>query len=361
RVEGRRPMRFAAIPLPELLDRFIRRAADRLDRLRQGKDRWLTDWAESLTDPQNYDGGTFSVLEGMSRIHHFLSKRIGLAHKEILIATGGYALAFAIQGGVDRALKEANGRGVKVRFITEVGPSNLADAKYFRGFTELRQAAGAVPHRALVIDRAGALVWVTGQEGLGESESNQVAVWSTAPRFVRLARESHQRLWSHGRPADERFVDLDRPPEVLLPMYRDGKSGALDRLGEVARLGMQATGLKMVNFDLPELIDTVARQLGREVAKELHGATPQEVAESLVSYYEQHGRGRLSVVKQKPLTLRIEGCFACTRASPEVGRVLCPGMLRTALETRLGAHWDVSHPDPRRHATRGCVFTVTPV
>jgi sugar-specific transcriptional regulator TrmB/predicted hydrocarbon binding protein len=361
RVGGRRPMRFAAVPLPELLDRFIRGAAERLDRLRTGRERWLSDWQESLSDPQTYDGGAFSVLEGMNRIHHFLSKRIGLARREILISTAGYALAFAIQGGVDRALKQAVERGVKVRFVTEIGPGNLTEAKYFRGFTDLRQAAGPVPHRALVIDGAGAIVWVTGQQGLGESEANQVAVWSTAPRFVRLARESHRRLWARGRRADERIVEVDSPSGALLPMYREGESDALNRLTEVARLGMQATGLKVLNFDLPELIDTVARQLGREMAKELSGATPSEVAQSLVSFYDQHAMGRLTIVRENPLTLRVSGCFACTHSSPEVGRVLCPGMLRSALESRLGVHWDVSKPDPRRHATRGCLFTVTPV
>ncbi|HEV8049869.1 MAG TPA: hypothetical protein VGP88_04685, partial [Thermoplasmata archaeon] len=60
-----------------------------------------------------------------------------------------------------------------------------------------------------------------------------------------------------------------------------------------------------------------------------------------------------------PLVLRVNQCFACVNQSPEVGRVLCSELLKAALESRLGAHYDVSRPDPRRHAQRGCVFSVT--
>jgi len=56
----------------------------------------------------------------------------------------------------------------------------------------------------------------------------------------------------------------------------------------------------------------------------------------------------------------VTGCFACTGDSPEIGRVMCPELLRTILEARLGQRWEVSKPDPTKHASRGCVFTATP-
>jgi len=34
--------------------------------------------------------------------------------------------------------------------------------------------------------------------------------------------------------------------------------------------------------------------------------------------------------------------------------------MRTVLEARLGQRWEVSKPDPTKHASRGCVFTATP-
>ena len=361
RIQERRPMRFAALPVPDLLDQWIHKTAQRLDRLKLDRERLVTEWDESLTDPALMDGGMFHVFEGRERIHHFLAKRIGLAQREILATASGFALATAIQGGIGRALEEAHRRGVRIRLVTEIGPGNLAEAKYFLEFTQMRQGPGAVHNRTVLIDRAGALVYVTGQEGLGESEEHQVALWSTAPRFVRLARDYNRRVWSRGTPADQRIVEVDSPSPAILPMYRDRPSEPLSRLTDVARLGMQATGLRVLKLDLPELIETVARQMGRQIAKEVDGGTPQEVAQSLVGFYGRHALGKMTIAKDKPLTLKVSGCFACTATSPEVGRVLCPAMIGGVLETRLGARWDVSKPDPTRHATRGCLFSVTPV
>jgi hypothetical protein len=70
--------------------------------------------------------------------------------------------------------------------------------------------------------------------------------------------------------------------------------------------------------------------------------------------------GRLAVEKERPLTLRVTGCFACIPASPEIGREMCPQLLRAVLETRLGQRWAVTKPDPAKHASRGCIFTANP-
>jgi hypothetical protein len=90
------------------------------------------------------------------------------------------------------------------------------------------------------------------------------------------------------------------------------------------------------------------------------GRSPEEVGKALSLYYETHTMGHLTVVRDRPLTLQVRGCFACTPDSPEIGRVMCPQLLRAVFETRLGQRWDVTKPDPTKHATRGCVFTATP-
>jgi len=132
------------------------------------------------------------------------------------------------------------------------------------------------------------------------------------------------------------------------------------RLKEIARLGMRASGVRSFHLDLPDLIGTIARQLGREIADDIEGASPAEVTKNLAGYYATHTMGRLTVERERPLTVRVSGCFACMPDSPEIGREMCPQLLRAVLETRLGHHWVVSKPDPTKHAKRGCAFTATP-
>jgi len=357
---GSRPRRFAATAPDELIDRWIHRASDRLRRLEEDREKVLADWEESRTEFDDGDPRKFAVLEGREAIHRFLVKRIGTAERQILVSTTGLALPGLIDDGVDRAFKTAAARGVKVRLVTEVYPTNLVEAKLFQTFAEVRHSKGTVANRAVVFDRLGALVYVSGEDGLGRTGEEQVALWSSAPMFVQLARDYHRRLWTPGARAEARIVELESPPAAVLPVIAGRESVPFQRLKEIAKLGMRASGVRELHLHLPELIETIARQLGREIAGKIEGRTPEEVAQSLSKYYEAHTMGRLTTLKTQPLTLRVTGCFACTRDSPEIGRVLCPQLLSAVLETRLGQHWEVSKPDPTKHATRGCVFAATP-
>jgi sugar-specific transcriptional regulator TrmB len=356
---GQRPMRFAAVPPEAVVNRWIRRAADRLRRLEGDRERVLADWRESLEAPEHTDAHRFTVLEGPELIHKFLAKRIGMARDEIRVAVGGFSLSRAIDGGVDRVLRDASERGVRVRVVTEVNYGNLTEAKLFGSFSEVRHASAPVSNRTVVIDRTGALIYVSGAEGLGASDAHQVALWSSAPSFLRLARDYHQRLWGKSSKIERRLVELESPVSAGLPVSQGREGESLDRIRDVTSLGMRVAGVSEMTLDISELIATIGHQVGREIGRSLTGETPTEVAHSLQAYYDAHAMGRLSLVKDQPLVLRVNGCFACVSQSPEVGRILCPELIRAALESRLGTGYDVSKPDPRRHAQRGCVFSVT--
>jgi len=360
RSDGGRPRRFAAIPPEELIELWIRRASDKLHRLEHGKGKILADLKQSLTRLDDHDTRKFAVLEGREAVSRFVGKKIGMAQKQVLLSTSGLLLASLMDGGVDRKLKEAKGRGVKIRVVSEITRANLGEAKHFASFAELRHAAFPVTNRAVVVDRMGALVFVSGEDGLGRTGDEQVALWTSAPTFLELAHDYHRRLWTTAIRADARFVELEEGERAVLPVIVGREAEPFQRLREVTTLGMRATGIRELRLNLPELIEAVASQLGRQVARQVEGRTPGEVAKSLSEFYESHAMGRLNVVKEKPLVLRVSGCFACTSSSPEVGRVMCPKLLRTVLETRLGTRWEVSKPDPTHHASRGCLFSLTP-
>lgn len=360
RSTGNRPRQYVALPVDQLVDKWIHRAEERLHRMRGGRERLLAEWQEAIEAPDPADPRKFAVLEGRRTIQRFLLRRVATARRELLLSVSGFSLVPAIDGGVDRALKAARHRGLKVRLVTEVTASNLAEAKHFAGFCELRHASSPVTNRAIVLDRSGALVFVSGEEGLGTSGDDQVALWSSTPSVLRLAREYHQRLWAGGVPLERRLLELEGPAGAGLSVARDRDKVPFDRMREITQLGMRASGLDSVRFDLPELIQTVARQMGREIAPLVAGGDPLAVARSLGEHYARRAPGKLEVLNGRPLTLRVTQCFACTPQGTEVGRVFCPRLLQTVFEERLGPGWSVSAPDPTRHATKGCLFTVTP-
>jgi sugar-specific transcriptional regulator TrmB/predicted hydrocarbon binding protein len=354
----RRPMRFAALPPEELLDRWIRSATERLRRLEGDRERALAEVGSDLLEANPDDPKKFSVLEGQEEIYRFLARRIGTAKSEIRAAIPGPALAIGITWGIDRAFREAARRGVKIYVVTDIHLANRAEAKHFSTFVALRHSPRPLLSRSMAIDRMGAVAYVTGPEGIGGSTPFQVAIWSSSPSFRGLTEEYLRRSWSHAIPAERRIVELETPGRATLPMRID-QSEPFDRLREIAALGMRTMGIDELRLDLPEAIEAIGRQVGRQVSEGLDGETPAEVTRSLVSYYRRHALGTLEVAREKPLTLRVTQCFACVRQSPEIGRSLCPSILKSILEHRLGAEYDVSQPDPKQHATRGCLFNVT--
>ncbi len=359
-VSGRRPMRLVALPPSELVDRWIRLTAERLRRMESDRPRLVADGQEELAIGDPDGPRKFAVLEGRPAIQALLKRRFGAAEKEILLSVSGFSLASAIDGGLDRSLRAARDRGVRVRLVTEVTAANLEDAKHFASVAELRHAAAPVSNRAIAIDRTGALVFASGEEGLGAGGDTQVALWSSAPEFLALVRQYHQRTWGRAVPAAARIVELEAPPSAVLPVRRGRDNAPFERLREIAGIGMRATGRPGLDLDVGGLIGAIAEEIGRAVAEEVEGRTPEELVRSLERYYASHGAGRLEVARTEPLVLRVTGCGACLPQSPEIGRVLCPRLLASVLKRRLGGGWEVSAPDPSRHASRGCLFGVSP-
>ncbi|MCI4348969.1 MAG: hypothetical protein L3J93_01955 [Thermoplasmata archaeon] len=359
RSAGQRPLRFQALTPEELISRWIRGATERLRRLESDRDKALSDIQEGFLEVETADPKKFTVIEGSDPISRALVRRIGTTEKEIHAAVPGVALASLVEGGVDRALKEARSRGVRVQLVTEVTLANRTEAKHLGAIAELRHSPRPVTHQAWTLDRRGALVHLSESASRSGRAHARVALWSNSPSFRAVTFDHLRHLWNRGVPATTRLVELETPDAVTIPIGPKGDSEPFDRLREIATLGMRATGITDLGLKAPEMIQMIGHQIGRQVAEEVEGETPEEVARSLVEYYRERAMGRLEITRARPLTLRISGCFACVKQSPEIGRMMCPAVIESALETRLGAHVEVSRPDPSHHATRGCMFTVT--
>jgi len=357
---GGRPMRFRALSAEELLERWIRTTSEDLRRLEAGRDQLIRDFQEHITTPEANDGRKFVVMERRKALYSFLRKQIGLARKEILLSLSPSALARFIDGGLDRDLRTAKQRGVKVRIITEINRGNLADAKHFATFAEIRNTRTMPAARGVVFDKSGAVVYVAGDLRPGGDEDQLVTVWTTDADFLTLVRVQYQQLWNHCAPSEQRIVELEEPPAAALPVHLGREVESFNRLREITQLGMQVGGLQDLPFDLPEFIDTLARQVGRQIASELDGEHPLEVARSLQDYYRTRNV-RFDILQPDPLLVRTDGCLACDGASPEVGRLLCPGILRTVFEARTGGRWEVARPEARKRTGRGHVFALSPL
>ena len=357
---GGRPMRFRALSAEELLERWIRTTSEDLRRLEAGRDHLIRQFQEQIETPETNDGRKFVVMERRKALYSFLRRQIGVARREILLSLSPSALARFIDGGIDRELRMASQRGVKVRVITEINRGNLPDAKHFATFAEIRNTRTVPAARGVLFDKTGVVVYVAGDLRPGGDEDRLVTVWTTDAEFLNLVRVQFHQLWNHCAPSEHRIVELEEPPAAALPVRLGREVESFNRLREITQLGMQVGGLRELPFDVPEFIETVAQQVGRQVASELDGELPLEVARSLQVYYRARNI-RFDILQPEPLLIRSDGCLACDGASPEVGRLLCPAILRTIFEARTGGRWEVARPEARKRSQRGHVFALSPL
>lgn len=356
---GGRPKRFVALEPERLVDRWIHETSERLSLLERDRDAIAKSWQETGDPPGTADGPKFTILEGQRATNRLLVKRVGTAERQILITLSAGALARLMDGGVGRALGDASKRGVKVRILTDIHRAHLAEIKHFLSFAEVRHATTMLTQRSIVIDRAGALLFIV-DEGLAPAQGHdrQVALWSTCPSVVELSREYHHGLWSPGVRAENRLVAIETPDMTVLPVLTGRERDPFRQVRDIAVLGMRATGTRELRLSVPQLIEGIADQLGFQIAGRIGAASPAELGRALAGYYREYAPGQLDVAREKPLTLRVRNCFACTDGSSEIGRVMCPRVLSSVFENVLGGRWEVSKPDPTRHSTRGCLFTV---
>lgn len=357
---GGRPKRFVALEPERLVERWIHEASERLALLERDKVAIAQSWQETGDSLGTADGPTFTVLEGRNATSRLLLKRVGTAERQILVTLTAGGLARLMDAGVDRALRDASRRGVKVRVLTDIHRAHLAEIKHFLSFAEVRHATTLLTQRSIVIDRAGALLFIL-DDGLTplDGRDRQVALWSTRPAVVEMSREYHHRMWTPGMRAENRLVAIESPDMSVLPVVTGRERDPFRQVRDIAILGMRATGTRELRLSVPALIEVIAEQLGVQIAESLQASSPAELGRALAVHYREHAPGQVDVVRDKPLTLRVRNCFACTDGSTEIGRVMCPRVFSSVFESTLGGRWEVSKPDPTRHQTRGCVFTVS--
>ena len=137
---GTRPMRFAALPVEELVDRWIGDASRRLDGLRRDRDQILHEWKVSGEGIEDTTGRQFTVIEEIDSINRFVERRWGAARRSIDVTARASSLPHILDGGLGPSLRAAAKRGVKIRMVTEVNASNLAEAKIISSSVEMRHS-----------------------------------------------------------------------------------------------------------------------------------------------------------------------------------------------------------------------------
>ncbi|MEM2140659.1 hypothetical protein [Nitrososphaera sp.] len=108
--------------------------------------------------------------------------------------------AFSMSGEIKKGYVAAKGRGVKIRYVTEITADNLPHCEELMRFVELRHLDGV--RGSFAVSEGEFVAGISGRSHL------EKLVYSDVPEVVEHQQDVFETLWSASTPAKERIKQL---------------------------------------------------------------------------------------------------------------------------------------------------------
>lgn len=108
--------------------------------------------------------------------------------------------AFSMSDAIKRGYEAAKGRGVRIRYVTEITPANLAHCKELMQFVELRHLDNV--RGSFAVSEGEFVAGIAGKAHL------EKLVYSDVPEVVAHQQDVFETLWASAVPAQERIKQL---------------------------------------------------------------------------------------------------------------------------------------------------------
>jgi len=311
-----RPVRFQSAPFERCLHILIDERKAKLRLLEQRGEVLRRQFEDTRVEPIPYDVERFQVVEGRLRIEQRLIGMYAEAKKSVLTVLSPSEVVRADTSGLFDMLAQAVKGGVRVRVVTEIGPSNLQIVEKLREKIEVRHLdlkAKPVP-RVSIIDDTEALFQITTAEET-QRTGEEVALWINSRAFVRNLQAYFEEMWGTGTPVEGRIEVLRKGIEPEDLRIFKGRGEVSSKLNDM--ISNSATSIDiwttmrgiqaLADIHFPRLKEAKAKGVKIRVIAPITSENT-EGARKLVPvadlrYSEALGAAGISVVDQKELML----------------------------------------------------------
>ena len=152
-------------------------------------------------------GETFRVLHDRNQINGQLARTVRASRKEVcLIASSRSLFRLLLDEGLEKELRDARGRDVDVRILTEVLPGQEENVARLAEFAHVRHMMVPRPLRYLTADEREIVQYVIA-DPLNPG-AKETALWIGARDHVQAQRAFFDDLWTAAMPAASRAEEL---------------------------------------------------------------------------------------------------------------------------------------------------------
>ncbi len=307
-----KPMKYRPVPFRAFLDRCVgelRSRAEQLDTEAQEYETLFAPPKEQSTDRR----GRFEVLYGRRNVRDRIGRMYEGARTSV-IAVGTASSPDRIVKSRRFILEDLAERKVSVRYAFPFENTDRELVRRISAFSTVRLFDQGLPVSIIVVDDSEAILNHPMPNDEQGARGEDVGLWTNDEAMVKALGTIAANLYASGSDP-ERNTNLT-PMLNSIRRFVDG-----------------------VEIDPEPILRMVGAHIGTHIGAKLQGNELHEVLTELAAYFHEHELGTVTVIKDQPVTVTIEGFFDCEKVLPHLGESLCrfvETVVESALRERLG-------------------------
>lgn len=195
-----KPLTFAAVPPATALPMLLRQMKEKLSELDEEKSALIESLSASQSSPNETPDQQLSVIVGGYNVNVKLKQMLADAEEEYLTVVSRFALRrYAIEG-MESAVIAARRRGIRIRVITEIDPTNIERARSLSRQLPIHRSQGILFYMGIVDGKEIVLGPAFGIEEIDSWNARRLDICTRNATFVQGMRALFDRFWEASLP-----------------------------------------------------------------------------------------------------------------------------------------------------------------
>jgi sugar-specific transcriptional regulator TrmB/predicted hydrocarbon binding protein len=360
-----KPMRFAGNTINEVFKLLIHKQKIDLQRMEEHLDELTTGPAMALMSIESHvNEATFSVIKDRHQIMANFELLLAEAESNVWLLLGRWGILHFLRVGGKKVLDDALERGVKIKIVACVDKKTVRFFDDLSPLIEIRHHEQLSLQGAFIDDEFGIQIVYSEENPTGRGKED-TALLIESSEFLKAHNELLQIQWAAATSysvARARIIDgeMTEPLQYSLgegsfyaklkDSLAKGLSGEInsnnspvelrkDGISLISQGNSESQALSMLGIDVGDLLQSVGKRIGRELAMKINDIEDDnEFWSRLSKQWKDLGMGELIISDSETSKITVRNGNACG-GNPQQNGILClldEGIIHGIMQERHG-------------------------
>lgn len=279
--------------------------------------------------------GKFEAIYGRRNVRERLAKMYDEAKKEILFI-GTWASPTRLVRARLPWIEEKSKEGLVLKYAFPADSTTMDDVKVLENLTDVRTIDMNLPIYFIVKDSEELLLCHPIPNDEAVLRGDDISIWTNDKGMVAAMKAIAESIWEQG--------------------FQPGVANLTDVL---ASLTKRYVGL--LGVDAIPVVETLGREVGIALSKSLKSKTKKGLLKELKSFWINHELGKLEIISEDPMTIRLEDFIECEKLKhvEGAGCIFTKNVVKAIVDEKLGTDCEVIEDECKGRLIGRCRLTIT--